>query len=214
MASSNTNLLGEEQSGHIREVGIELYQHLLEEAVASARSGVSTLGEAPEDWTPQITIGMPVLIPETYVADLNVRLGLYRRIAALLETREIDAFAAELVDRFGALPPEVENLLDIIAIKRLCRAAGIEKVEAGPKGAVLSFRQNRFANPLGLVEFLQAQAGTAKLRTDQKLVVMRSWESDKERLTGVRRLLEQLAKIATETPPQAKVPPAKTRAAL
>ena len=208
------NLLGEEQSGHIREVGIELYQHLLEEAVASARSGVSTLGEAPEDWTPQITIGMPVLIPETYVADLNVRLGLYRRIAALLETREIDAFAAELVDRFGALPPEVENLLDIIAIKRLCRAAGIEKVEAGPKGAVLSFRQNRFANPLGLVEFLQAQAGTAKLRTDQKLVVMRSWESDKERLTGVRRLLEQLAKIATETPPQAKVPPAKTRAAL
>ncbi len=206
------NLLGEEQSGHIREVGIELYQHLLEEAVASARSGVSALGEAPEDWTPQITIGMPVLIPETYVADLNVRLGLYRRIAALLEPREIDAFAAELVDRFGALPREVENLLDIIAIKQLCRAAGIEKVEAGPKGAVLSFHQNRFANPVGLVDFLQAQAGTAKLRTDQKLVVMRSWESDKERLTGVRRLLEQLAKIATETPPQIKAP-AKTRAA-
>jgi transcription-repair coupling factor (superfamily II helicase) len=206
------NLLGEEQSGHIREVGIELYQHLLEEAVASARSGVSTLSEAPEDWTPQITIGMPVLIPETYVADLNVRLGLYRRIAALLESREIDAFAAELVDRFGALPPEVENLLDIIAIKQLCRAAGIEKVEAGPKGAVLSFHQNRFANPLGLVEFLQAQAGTAKLRTDQKLVVMRSWENDKERLTGVRRLLEQLAKIAADTPPQAKAP-APARAA-
>jgi transcription-repair coupling factor (superfamily II helicase) len=200
------NLLGEEQSGHIREVGIELYQHLLEEAVVSARSGVSTLGEAPEDWTPQITIGMPVLIPETYVADLNVRLGLYRRIAALLEPRELDAFAAELVDRFGALPPEVENLLDIIAVKQLCRAAGIEKVEAGPKGAVLSFRQNRFANPLGLVEFLQAQAGTAKLRTDQKLVVMRSWESHKERLSGVRRLLEQLAKIVHETPPQAKAP--------
>jgi len=200
------NLLGEEQSGHIREVGIELYQHLLEEAVVSARSGVSALGEAPEDWTPQITIGMPVLIPETYVADLNVRLGLYRRIAALLDPRELDAFAAELVDRFGALPPEVENLLDIIAVKQLCRAAGIEKVEAGPKGAVLSFRQNRFANPLGLVEFLQAQAGTAKLRTDQKLVVMRSWESHKERLTGVRRLLEQLAKIAHETPPQAKAP--------
>jgi transcription-repair coupling factor (superfamily II helicase) len=206
------NLLGEEQSGHIREVGIELYQHLLEEAVASARSGVSAVGEAPEDWTPQITIGMPVLIPETYVADLNVRLGLYRRIAALLESREIDAFAAELVDRFGALPPEVENLLDIIAIKQLCRAAGIEKVEAGPKGAVLSFRQNRFANPLGLVEFLQAQAGTAKLRTDQRLVVMRSWENDKERLTGVRRLLEQLAKIAAETLPQAKAP-APARAA-
>src|SRR5215472_10490482 len=206
------NLLGEEQSGHIREVGIELYQHLLEEAVANARSGASTLGEAPGDWTPQITIGMPVLIPETYVADLNVRLGLYRRIAALMDPREIDAFAAELVDRFGSLPPEVENLLDIIAIKRLCRAAGIEKVEAGPKGAVLSFRQNRFANPAGLVDFLQAQAGTAKLRTDQKLVVMRSWETDKERLTGVRRLLEQLAKVAEAPPPEVKAP-LKTRAA-
>ena len=207
------NLLGEEQSGHIQEVGIELYQHLLEEAVANARSGVSALGAAPEEWTPQITIGMPVLIPETYVADLNVRLGLYRRIAALLEPREIDAFAAELVDRFGPLPPEVENLLDIIAIKQLCRAAGIEKVEAGPKGAVLSFHQNRFANPAGLVDFLQAQSGTAKLRTDQKLVVMRSWETDKERLAGVRRLLEQLAKIAEAPPPPAKTAPTKTRAA-
>ena len=208
------NLLGEEQSGHIREVGIELYQHLLEEAVANARSGVSALGEAPGDWTPQITIGMPVLIPEAYVADLNVRLGLYRRIAALMDPREIDGFAAELVDRFGTLPPEVENLLDIIAIKRLCRAAGIEKVEAGPKGAVLSFHQNRFANPAGLVDFLQAQAGTAKLRTDQKLVVIRSWETDKERLNGVRRLLEQLAKIAEAPPPEPKVPvPAKSRAA-
>ena len=119
------------------------------------------------------------------------------------------------MDRFGPLPPEVDNLLEIIAIKQLCRVAGIEKVEAGPKGAVLSFHQNRFANPAGLVDFLQSQVGTAKLRTDQKLVVMRSWETDKERLTGVRRLLEQLAKIAEAPPPQVKVPtaPVKSRAA-
>jgi len=153
---------------------------------------------------------MPVLIPESYVADLNVRLGLYRRVAALLDQREIDAFAAELVDRFGPLPPEVANLLDTIAIKRLCRAAGIEKVEAGPKGAVLSFRENRFANPLGLVEFLQAQAGTAKLRTDQRLLVMRAWENPKDRLLGVRHLLEKLAEIAAQAPPEAAQPrPAK-----
>src|SRR5205807_1690056 len=111
------NLLGDEQSGHIREVGIELYQHMLEEAVAAARSA-SGDDTAPEEWTPQITIGMPVLIPETYVADLGVRLGLYRRIAQLASRRERDAFAAELIDRFGPLPPEVENLLQIIAIKR------------------------------------------------------------------------------------------------
>ncbi len=92
-------------------------------------------------------------------------------------------------------------------------------MEAGPKGAVLSFHQNRFANPAGLVDFLQAQAGTAKLRTDQKLVVMRSWETDKERLTGVRRLLEQLVKVAEAPPPEVKAPAptkpplVKTRAA-
>ncbi|MBI3512642.1 MAG: transcription-repair coupling factor, partial [Proteobacteria bacterium] len=147
------NLLGEEQSGHIREVGIELYQHMLEEAVQLAKSG-GALDAAPtaDQWTPQITIGSPVLIPESYVADLTVRLGLYRRIATLIDRTEIDAFAAEMIDRFGPLPSEVGNLLQIIQIKRLCIDAGVEKVEAGPKGAVLAFRLNHFANPPALVD--------------------------------------------------------------
>ena len=195
------NLLGDEQSGHIREVGIELYQHMLAEAIAASRSGVEQLGEAPEEWTPQITIGTPVLIPETYVADLSVRLGLYRRIAALVDRREIDAFAAELIDRFGPLPPEVDNLLEIIAIKRLCRDAGIDRVEAGPKGAVLAFHDNRFANPAGLVAFLQEHAGTAKLRPDQRLVIMRDWEETRTRLRGINALLKQLADIAAKAAP-------------
>jgi transcription-repair coupling factor (superfamily II helicase) len=197
------NLLGDEQSGHVREVGVELYQHMLEEAVAAARSGAAELAEAPDEWTPQITMGTPVLIPETYVQDLSVRLGLYRRIAELVDRREIDAFAAELIDRFGLLPAEVDNLLAIIAIKRLCRDAGIEKVDAGPKGAVVTFRNNQFANPAGLVGFLQRQAGTAKLRPDQKLVFIRSWEDAKQRVAGTSRLLQELAKIAKEANPDA-----------
>ncbi|HEX7970442.1 MAG TPA: TRCF domain-containing protein, partial [Stellaceae bacterium] len=205
------NLLGEEQSGHIREVGVELYQHLLEEAIAASRSGVDQLGEAPEEWTPQITIGTPVLIPESYVADLNVRLGLYRRIAALVDRREIDSFAAELIDRFGPLPGEVDNLLEIIAIKRLCRDAGVEKVEAGPKGAVLAFHDNRFANPAGLVAFLQEQAGTAKLRPDQRLVIMRNWDETRDRLRGINALLRRLAEIAAAAP--VEKPPAVAPAA-
>ncbi len=202
------NLLGEEQSGHIREVGVELYQHLLEEAIGNARSGVSGLGEAPEEWTPQITIGTPVLIPEAYVADLNVRLGLYRRIAALVDRREIDAFAAELIDRFGPLPPEVDNLLEIIAIKRLCRDAMVEKLEAGPKGAVISFHENRFPNPAGLVRFISEHHATAKLRPDQKLVIMRNWETESERIRGINALLRRLAEIATAAPaePKERVP--------
>jgi transcription-repair coupling factor (superfamily II helicase) len=205
------NLLGDEQSGHIREVGIELYQHMLEEAVATARSDGGDAAAA-EEWSPVITIGTPVLIPESYVADLGVRLGLYRRIAALADRREIDAFAAEMIDRFGALPPEVDNLLQIIAIKRACREAGVERVEAGPKGAVVTLRGNRFANPAGLVDLIQRNAGTLRLRPDQKLVYLRSWDDDKARLAGVARLLQALVKTARTPAPEtsAAVAPAAT----
>jgi transcription-repair coupling factor (superfamily II helicase) len=192
------NLLGEEQSGHVREVGIELYQHMLEEAVAEARSSAAGLAAPAEEWTPQITVGTSVLIPDSYVADLGVRLGLYRRIATLLDQREIDAFAAELVDRFGKLPQEVDNLLEIIAIKRLCRDAGIEKVEAGPKGVVFAFRGNRFANPGGLAAFIHKQVGTAKLRSDHKLVLARAWDDPRARVSGLTRLLRELAAVAAE----------------
>jgi len=188
------NLLGEEQSGHIREVGIELYQQMLEEAVAAARDqgGVAEEG----GWSPQISIGMPVLIPEAYVADLSVRLGLYRRISALVDRAEIESFAAELIDRFGALPSEVENLLEIVAIKQLCLAAGVEKVDAGPKGATLSFHENRFSRPEKLVEWLSAQAGHVALRPDHTLVYRRQWEEPNARLKGVQGLMKQIAAIA------------------
>jgi transcription-repair coupling factor (superfamily II helicase) len=199
------NLLGEEQSGHIREVGIELYQHMLEEAVATARTEGGEQA-AREEWSPQITVGTPVLIPENYVPDLGVRLGLYRRIAGLTDRAEIDGFAAELIDRFGALPIEVENLLEIIAIKRACRAAGIEKLEAGPKGAVISLRDNRFANPAGLVDLMQRHAGTLKLRPDQKIVYLRHWEDATTRLSGVAKLAQAMAKIARNATPEAAVP--------
>jgi transcription-repair coupling factor (superfamily II helicase) len=191
------NLLGEEQSGHIREVGIELYQQLIEEAVAAARGGAA--GEAAaEEWSPQIALGMPVLIPEAYVADLSVRLGLYRRIGTLASREEIEALAAELIDRFGKLPEEVENLLEIVAIKVLCKAAGVEKVEAGPKGAVVSFRHNIFANPAGLVAFISRQLGTVKLRPDHKLVFQRPWDDAAKRVKGVQGLMETLANLAAE----------------
>ena len=189
------NLLGEEQSGHIKEVGVELYQHMLEEAVATARSGAGTLAEAEDQWTPSINLGMPVLIPEAYIADLNVRLGLYRRISELVDRPEIDSFAAELIDRFGPLPDEVENLLNVMTIKQLCRTAGVERVDAGPKGAVLSFHNNSFARPDKLVMFIGSQVGTMKLRPDHKLVYTRTWDDTATRVKGVNRLMQDLAKL-------------------
>ena len=141
------NLLGEEQSGHIREVGFELYQSMLEEAVASMKGG--DLEGATEQWSPSISLGTSVLIPEAYVADLQLRLGLYRRLSTLETREEIDSFASELVDRFGPLPEEVEHLLDVMEIKALCRQAGVAQVDAGPRGAVVGFYRNEFANPGG-----------------------------------------------------------------
>lgn len=189
------NLLGEEQSGHIREVGVELYQQMLEEAVALARSGGGDDSAEPEVWTPQLNLGTSVLIPENYVTDLDVRLGLYRRLSKLEGRTEIDGFAAELIDRFGPLPEEVDHLLAIVTIKQLCRPAGVEKLDAGPKGATVTFRENAVLNIAGLVEFISRQAGTAKLRPDQKLVYRRDWMTDETRVKGVNHLLTRLAEI-------------------
>ncbi len=189
------NLLGEEQSGHIREVGIELYQQMLEEAVAEAR-GLDGNSLADDEWSPQISTGVPVLIPENYVNDLTVRMGLYRRLAWLNDQTEIDGFAAELIDRFGPIPDEAENLIKTVSLKNMCKKAGVEKVDAGPKGAVVSFRNSDFANPAGLVQFLTTQKGTAKLRPDHKLVFMRRWDAPADRFEGVQYLIRELLQIA------------------
>ena len=191
------NLLGQEQSGHIREVGFELYQSMLEEAVAAMRGG--DLSEAADRWSPEIALGTAILIPESYVADLQLRLGLYRRLSGLEAREEIDAFAAEMVDRFGELPEEVRHLLDVMEIKGLSRRAGIAKVDAGPKGAVISFYRNTFANPEGLVALMQRSRGLVKLQTDHRLVFKSDWDLPETRLKGVRTLVAELADIAGRT---------------
>jgi len=188
------NLLGEEQSGHIREVGFELYQSMLEEAVAALKGG--DLGEAQDQWSPQISLGTSVLIPEAYVGDLPVRLGLYRRLSTLDKRADIDAFAAELVDRFGELPQEVRHLFDVVEIKGLARTAGLAQVDAGPKGAVITFRKNQFANPAGLVAFMQQSRGGIRMQPDHKLVFRADWDLPEARLKGVRALVARLAEIA------------------
>jgi transcription-repair coupling factor (superfamily II helicase) len=188
------NLLGEEQSGHIKEVGYELYQQMLEEAVLSLKAGIS--GPVADKWSPQITIGTPVLIPEEYVADLPVRLALYRRLAEIEDDRDIEAFAAELVDRFGPLPQEVEYLLQVVSIKSLCRRANVERIEVGPKGAVLSFRDNIFANPEGLIAYIGKYPEGARVRPDMKVVFFEEWETPSQRLKGAAGILRALAGLA------------------
>ena len=144
----------------------------------------------------RISLGISSLIPEAYVADLQVRLGLYRRLSGLATREEIDAFAAELVDRFGDLPGEVKALLDVMEIKALCMTAGIAQIDAGPKGCVLQFRDDTFAKPEGLVEFMQRSKGAARMQPDHKLVYKADWEKDASRIKGVRGVARRLADIA------------------
>ena len=168
----------------------------------SAKAGITA--PVADRWSPQITIGTPVLIPEDYVADLSVRLALYRRLAEIEDERDIDSFAAEMVDRFGPLPREVEHLLQVVAIKALCRRANVEKIEAGPKGVVLSFRDNIFANPDGLLAFIREQGAGVRMRNDpkdvksQQLVFFDDWERPDTRLKGTAAILRKLASIAEQ----------------
>ena len=188
------NLLGEEQSGQVREVGIELYQDMLEEAVASLRGTIAA--ESDGAWSPQINVGTAVLIPESFVTDLNVRLALYRRLSEIEDDAAIESFAAELIDRFGPLPAEVHTLLKIVSIKRMCRLARVEKIDAGPKGAVIAFRKNEFPKPEKLIGWLSAHPSLAKVRPDQKLSFSRTWATPEERLAGVHQIMSKLAELA------------------
>ncbi|KQN74034.1 transcription-repair coupling factor [Devosia sp. Leaf64] len=189
------NLLGDEQSGHIREVGYELYQSMLEEAVAALKNGEEEY-EDRNEWSPAISLGMPVMIPEHYVPDLTLRMQLYRKLGDLTDIRDIDAAGAELIDRFGPLPEEVEALLKVILVKSLCRLANVEKVDAGPKGAVLTLRNNEFPNPVALVKMVSDPANQVRIKPDQKLVFARNWPTPEQRLKGTAAILSKMSKMA------------------
>ncbi|MDO6482990.1 transcription-repair coupling factor [Shimia thalassica] len=193
------NLLGEEQSGQMRDVGYELYQSMLEEAIAKIKAGeMEGLTEADDQWAPQINLGVPVLIPEDFVPDLDVRLGLYRRLSGLHTKVELEGFAAELIDRFGKLPREVNTLLLVVRIKDMCKRAGISKLDGGPKGATIQFHNDKFASPQGLVEFIQDQRGLAKVK-DNKIVVRRDWKKESDKIKGAFAIARDLAtKVVAE----------------
>ncbi|MFS8050264.1 transcription-repair coupling factor [Rhizobium sp. BR 314] len=187
------NLLGEEQSGHIKEVGFELYQQMLEEAVAEVK-GVDEIQDT--GWSPQISVGTPVMIPDAYVPDLHLRMALYRRLGEITEIKEIDGFGAEMIDRFGPLPIEVQHLLKIVYIKSLCRIANVEKLDAGPKGVVVQFRNKEFPNPANLVGYIAKQGTMAKIRPDHSVFLTRDLPTPEKRLQGAAVVMTQLAELA------------------
>ncbi len=188
------NLLGDEQSGHIREVGFELYQSMLEDAILDAKAGGIVEARA-RDLSPQITVDAPILIPDDYVPDLDLRMSLYRRINEMEDAQEIESFAAELIDRFGKLPEATENLLIVMNIKLNARKAHIAKIDVGPRGALVSFWNDSFPDLPGLLAYVGRLGGVAKLRPDSRLSVTRSWGDPRARLNGILQLSKGLARI-------------------
>lgn len=194
------NILGVEQSGHIKDVGIALYHHLLEEEInriKARQAGEDVSVVAPSsDWSVQILTGVPIIIPEKYVADLGVRLGLYKRIGSLKTVEEINDMREELIDRFGPIPEEVENLLKTVEIKQICMLCGIERVEAGARGILIAFHNNTFKNVDKLMDFVTKQLGAIKIRPDQKLFIERDLTSYKVRLEIIKKYVAKLYELS------------------
>ena len=199
------NLLGDEQSGHIKEVGFELYQSMLEDAILEQKAG----GIAPkEEFTPQINVDVPILIPEEYAPDLDLRMGLYRRLGELDDKQALEEFAAELIDRFGPLPAETQNLLKIVETKLNSKKAMIAKLDVGPKGALVTFAESGFPSLDGLLGYVQRLKGAAKLRPDSKLVVTRDWSTPEARLNGALQLSTGLARVVAASERTKELEPA------
>ncbi|MEM0985276.1 MAG: transcription-repair coupling factor [Pseudomonadota bacterium] len=187
------NLLGDQQSGHVKEVGVELYQSMLEDAVTALQSGDEDGADAVADeWSPTINLGSAVLIPDTYVEDLTIRLSLYRRLAAIATDAERESFAAELIDRFGPMPPETRELMEVTSIKARCKRLGIAKLDAGPKGAVFTFRDDTPLDPPNLMMIVRARPSQLKLRPDSKLVFTGASGDANHRRTQIKGLLTEL----------------------
>src|SRR5690606_37247656 len=162
------NLLGDEQSGHIKEVGFELYQSMLEDAILAAKPGDMGLEPERESMSPQITVDAPIMIPDDYVPDLTVRMALYRRLNDAKDKAEIEGMAAEMIDRFGPLPDATANLVKLIEIKHQAIEACIAKIDVGARGTLVTFHNDDFPDPVGLIGYVERLKGTAKLRPDNK----------------------------------------------
>ena len=183
------NLLGDEQSGQIKEVGVELYQDMLKDAVNSFKNGSKKIEEV---WSPSISLGLSVLIPENYVYDLSTRMSLYRKAGELLNSDDIKNFSDELFDRFGPPPSQVNNLLTTLMIKNKCLKCKINFVDAGPKGLLLGFKNNFFKETEKLISLVNNSSGQLKIRPDQKLFFQKSLKTNEDKIEAALSLINQL----------------------
>ena len=174
------NIIGDQQSGHVREIGLELYHKLLKEKIIELRSDFHSLDA---EWSPQINLGLNVLIPENYMPNLNTRLYFYRKLAYLNNVGELREIKSEMLERFGSVPDEVLHLIKITELRILCKNLSIEKFDLGSRGLTIKFRNNEFNKTEKLVELISRKKYDLKLRSDQTLVYNFNKTGEKQRIS-------------------------------
>ena len=163
------SIIGEEQSGFIREIGTELYHQMLEEEIILQKQKISTDHSIKNVFQPTIKIPEEIFIPDVYIDDLDLRLSIYKRISSVKNKEELSNLIIELIDRFGKIPYQLQNLFSLIEIKLLCIECNVDQFEFSRKGIVIGFHKNKPNNPKKLLELSMNKYSQLKLRPDQKI---------------------------------------------
>ena len=186
-------LLGEEQSGQIEEIGFSLYSELLDRAVRALKSGKVPDFDLTSEHDAEVELHIPALIPDDYLADVHARLTLYKRIASARDTDALRELQVEMIDRFGLLPEPVKNLFAAAALKLGANALGIRKLDLGENGGRIVFKPNPNVDPMAVIKLIQSQPKTYALDGPDKLRVRMPLPGAAERLGAAQNLLRVLA---------------------
>jgi transcription-repair coupling factor (superfamily II helicase) len=189
-------LLGESQSGELTEVGLTMYLDMLEQAVKALKEGREPVLDRPLAATAEVELRLPALLPESYVADVPVRLALYKRLAAAADNTAIDTLTEEVVDRFGPLPPPATNLLRVARLKLTARGLGIRRLDLGPQGGYALFEEQNQVDPRAVIRLVQHpprnNKGDYRLEGPLKLRIGVENEADAERFEFAEKFLAGL----------------------
>jgi len=190
-------VLGENQSGNMLEVGFQLYNEMLAEAVRSLKAGKEPDLLAPLSVTTEINLPAPALLPADYCGDVHLRLSFYKRLATARSTEQIDALLEEIVDRFGKPPPQAQTLVDVHRLRVMARPYGVVKVDAAPGVINITFKANPPIEPLRIIELVQKNRHI-RLAGNEKLRIERALAEPRERAQMVRDVLRSLGQPRTE----------------
>ncbi|MEQ3640319.1 MAG: transcription-repair coupling factor [Alteromonas sp.] len=187
-------LLGDDQSGQIASIGFSLYMDMLDKAVNALKDGREpSLDDALSGHT-EVELRIPALLPEDYIADVNTRLSLYKRLASCMTQDDIDEFQVECIDRFGLLPEPAKNLVDVAEIKIRAAAIDILKVDLSATGGTMEFKETTKVNPAYIIKQVQTKPNTFKFEGSQKLRLVKKTETAKERIAFISDIIADFAK--------------------